>query len=677
VKISAIRTWTVGAKLTAFTFTLVTAIFVAFIFFITHMVSKALEQRAADMVEANAEGVANMMDMFNRSQLTTVEKFSVIYARMWPASFSIDEQKTIDTGGTPLPALQYDGSDVNNNFSTVDRFTDMTGGTATVFIKKGDDFFRVATSVQKADGSRAVGTNLGKAHPAYATLMKGETYRGTAILFGKPYVTEYAPIKDAKGDLLGILYVGIDISSDLAALKTRIKALKVGESGFFFVLDAKKGDSYGTFLSHPTMEGKKGIDLRDVNGREVVKDILETQKGTSRFVLANDPSKRERIAVYYTDKNWNWTIGGIAFADEVAKEISSVRNIAFTVGILALCGFAALLFVIVRRLVSQPLGAARSAAERLAQGDLTVRLTTGQQDEIGQLMNAMNGISGNLTSVVSTIREGTDKVAAASAEIAAGNQDLSGRTERQASSLEETASSMEELTSTVAQNADNARQANQLATSASQVASKGGEVVSQVVSTMNSISESSKKITDIIGVIDGIAFQTNILALNASVEAARAGEQGRGFAVVASEVRSLAQRSANAAKEIKALIGDSAGKVDTGSKLVSEAGDTMNDVVDSVRRVTDIMAEIMAATQEQSSGINEINRAIADMDQNTQQNVALVDAAANAAQSMQEMAEHLTQAVSVFRLDGSTPSAYIGNTAAATALPAKQAMRLK
>jgi methyl-accepting chemotaxis protein len=260
-------------------------------------------------------------------------------------------------------------------------------------------------------------------------------------------------------------------------------------------------------------------------------------------------------------------------------------------------------------------------------------------------------MNSSLVKIVGDVRTGTDSMASASSQIASGNLDLSSRTEEQASSLEETASSMEEMTSTVKQNADNARQANQLAASASEVALRGGSVVAQVVDTMSSINESSKKIVDIIGVIDGIAFQTNILALNAAVEAARAGEQGRGFAVVASEVRNLAQRSAAAAKEIKGLIGDSVEKVDLGARLVEQAGTTMDEIVDSVKRVTDIMSEITCASQEQTSGIEQINQAISQMDQVTQQNAALVEEAAAAAESLQEQAGALAQVVSVFKLD--------------------------
>jgi methyl-accepting chemotaxis protein-1 (serine sensor receptor) len=302
------------------------------------------------------------------------------------------------------------------------------------------------------------------------------------------------------------------------------------------------------------------------------------------------------------------------------------------------------------RAISRPLEQAVKIAGRVAAGDLTQNIEVRTQDETGQLLQALKGMNHSLVKIVGQVRAGTDTIATASAQIAAGNQDLSSRTEQQVSSLEETASSMEELTSTVRQNADNARQANQLATAASGVAARGGMVVSQVVDTMSSINESSRKIVDIIGVIDGIAFQTNILALNAAVEAARAGEQGRGFAVVAAEVRNLAQRSAAAAKEIKALIDDSVEKVEAGTRLVGEAGSTMDDIVENVRRVTDIMAEIEAATQEQSAGIEQVNRAISQMDQVTQQNASLVEEAAAAAESMQDQAGKLSDAVSVFKI---------------------------
>ncbi|MDD3764656.1 MAG: methyl-accepting chemotaxis protein [Nevskiales bacterium] len=303
----------------------------------------------------------------------------------------------------------------------------------------------------------------------------------------------------------------------------------------------------------------------------------------------------------------------------------------------------------------------------LAKGDLTQHVSGEFKGTFGKLRDDANGTVEQLKSIVGQIKQATDTINTAAREIASGNTDLASRTEQQAASLEETASSMEELTSTVKQNAENAKQANQLAIGAADVAGKGGSVVSEVVDTMEAITESSKKIVDIISVIDGIAFQTNILALNAAVEAARAGEQGRGFAVVASEVRSLAQRSAAAAKEIKTLIGDSVEKVENGSKLVEQAGDTMNEIVTSVKRVTDIMAEITAASQEQSQGIEQVNQAITSMDEVTQQNAALVEEASAAARSLEEQAGGLSESVSVFRLDvGGSPAARIAVPAGAS-----------
>lgn len=303
------------------------------------------------------------------------------------------------------------------------------------------------------------------------------------------------------------------------------------------------------------------------------------------------------------------------------------------------------------RSITQPMNAAVAMARRVAGGDLTAHIEVKSTDETGQLMQALKEMNVSLAKIVAEVRSGTATIASTSEQIATGNLDLSSRTEQQASSLEETASSMEELTGTVKQNADNARQANQLADSASQVAIKGGAVVSQVVETMGSINEASRRIVEIIAVIDGIAFQTNILALNAAVEAARAGEQGRGFAVVAAEVRSLAQRAAGAAKEIKDLIGDSVEKVNLGARLVHQAGTTMDEVVSSVKRVTDIIAEITAASGEQSSGIEQINQAITQMDDVTQQNAALVEEAAAATQALRDQAGKLVELVDVFKID--------------------------
>ncbi|WP_432240745.1 methyl-accepting chemotaxis protein [Herbaspirillum robiniae] len=383
----------------------------------------------------------------------------------------------------------------------------------------------------------------------------------------------------------------------------------------------------------------------------IVKLATTQQAEAARASLVKDcmPLLRQVIAQI---SQINTVMRGNSRANsEAAEAAQSAARLTMSLASLAALLLGAAIAWMLARSILRPLQEALRVATNVSAGDLTSRIDAGGKDELGQLMTALKAMNDSLQSIVGDVRTGTDAISVASDEIKRGNMELSSRTEQQAGSLQETASAMEQLTATVKQNSENAGEANRLAEQASQVAAQGGDAVNRVIGTMSSISESSKKIVDIIGVIDGIAFQTNILALNAAVEAARAGEQGRGFAVVASEVRSLAQRSATAAKEIKSLIDDSVSKVETGARQVNEAGNTMQNVVDSIASVTRIMHDISAASHEQSSGIEQINRAIVQIDEATQQNAALVEEAAAAAASMQQQACTLTEAASVFRLD--------------------------
>jgi len=424
--------------------------------------------------------------------------------------------------------------------------------------------------------------------------------------------------------------------------------------------------------------------VRSEKGKALLKNLMDAhhaydQARDKAIAMIAEGKKEEAIGMLFKEIRplqramFEAIESMVAYQAGLMKESGDQARSAAASGtalMLAMGAFATLLgiaagWLITRSLTRQLGGEPEYAVEvmgRISQGDLTTVIQTRAGDHTS-LLAATRQMQDNLARIVADVRTGTDTIATASNQIAAGNMDLSSRTEQQASSLEETASSMEELTATVKQNADNARQANQLAVSASEIAVKGGSVVTQVVDTMGAINESSRKIVDIIAVIDGIAFQTNILALNAAVEAARAGEQGRGFAVVASEVRSLAQRSAGAAKEIKSLIGDSVDKVESGTRLVDQAGSTMQEVVESIRRVTDIMGEITAASAEQTAGIEQINQAIVQMDQVTQQNASLVEEAAAASQAMQNQASYLAKAVSVFRVNGMQPATAVPATA--------------
>ena len=408
------------------------------------------------------------------------------------------------------------------------------------------------------------------------------------------------------------------------------------------------------------------MPLDDV-GKAFVARIKEEQLAgramNDKFLEITRSNKEEAVSlllekVIPVNTRWQDTIQEFIDLQEVkSKQDEQLAAASFQSSMQWMMGttiVAIILACIIARASTQairvPMNAAISLAESVANGDLTSQIVVRSNNETGQLLQALKSMNDHLLNIVRQVRNGTDTIATASGEIAAGNMDLSSRTEGQSSSLEETASTLEELTHTVKQNAGSARQANELAISASGVAAKGGAVVAEVVATMGSINASSKKIVDIIGVIDGIAFQTNILALNAAVEAARAGEQGRGFAVVASEVRTLAQRSAAAAKEIKTLIDDSVEQVELGSRLVDQAGSTMDTVVNSIKDVTDIMGEITAASSDQTSGIDQINIAIVQIDEATQQNAALVEQAAAAAGSLQDQAAHLAALVSTFKI---------------------------
>ncbi len=440
-----------------------------------------------------------------------------------------------------------------------------------------------------------------------------------------------------------------------------------------FSVSKLQGASIDQFHKNPAHQSQMLASFTNTHTTQIV-----VAGRTFRLIanpIINEKGERLGSVVEWADRTIE-----VATEDEVARIVQSAAMGDFTVRmeLKGKSGFFLQLGEAINKLLQTSevgLNEVVRVLGALSQGDLTESITNEYFGTFGQLKDDSNTTVEKLKEIIGQIRDATETINTASKEIAAGNSDLSQRTEEQASSLEETASSMEELTSTVKQNAENAKQANQLAIGASDVAGKGGAVVSQVVTTMDSINESSRKIVDIISVIDGIAFQTNILALNAAVEAARAGEQGRGFAVVAGEVRNLAQRSAAAAKEIKTLIGDSVEKVQGGSKLVAQAGQTMEEIVTSIRRVTDIMSEITAASVEQSAGIEQVNLAITQMDEVTQQNAALVEEAAAAAESLEEQAQNLSVSVATFKLDDSVVSTKRGPSAPARRIAAPASAR--
>ena len=559
----------VGNKLCCMVFGIVGVVFIVYGMAMSRSTSAMMEEKAIAQVKVESHMIIDLIELFNNGKRSEAERFGKIFSNYFASDFSLDTSRVAAVGGRNVPVLRNGATDLNQNYASPDRFSAQTGEVATVFVRDSDDFVRISTSLKKENGERAVGTALDRNHPGYAKLLAGEKYSGLANLFGKPFMTEYEPIKNSSGRIVGAMFVGVNIAKDIETLKGKLKELKLGDTGYFYVLDSMPGNNYGKLVMHPIREGENMLNDKDSGGRAYVKDMLDGKDDILHLSLAEKgDSSRDVLTVVTRFKDWNWTIAGQVYKDEMTREIVRQRNLFVLAGAAVLALIALAIYYSTRRMISNPLKEMIGVSSELAAGNLTAHIDVSREDDIGDLMCAIDSVGTGLTKVVEEVRQASTAIATASTQIASGNHDLSARTEEQASSLEETASSMEELTSTVKQNADNAKQANQLAVAASGVAVRGGSVVTQVVETMDAISESSQKMADIIGVIDGIAFQTNILALNAAVEAARAGEQGRGFAVVASEVRNLAQRSASAAKEVKALIDDSASKVDSGGRLV-------------------------------------------------------------------------------------------------------------
>ena len=655
----------VGVRLALLSCVLVAAIFAAFTWAITRSAATQVGEQVRTRIAEKDQSVASSISLIDGALTTEVDRAMQLFESFLPGAFTLDPTQTVDIGGKATPVFKSGDHVLNLDFTVPDQFLARSGEIATIFARSGDDFVRVTTSLKKQDGSRAIGTLLDRKGPAYTLVLANRTYTGLAQLFGKQYITQYKPILDASGHVIGALFVGVDVGEQIDALKSEIAKLKIGESGYYFVMDASNGPGRGTFLVHPSAAGKHYDDADAPWSR-----MLEAREGTLDYTSADS---RARFVSFVSVPQWQWLVGGVAVRDEIMAEVNATRDRFAAIGLALVALFAALSIYAARRLVSRPLDAAAQAAGQLAAGDLTVRIGnnrgnysgnysgnnggnaagaqgTAGADEIGRLTRAIDGIGVGLAQIVAQVRSATAQMSEDTSRIAQGSGEIASRIASQASSLEETAASMEELTSTVQQNADHAARANSVVSSAADAALDGGRAVSRVVETMNDISRSSQKIAEITGVIDGIAFQTNILALNAAVEAARAGEHGKGFAVVASEVRALAQRSAAAAKEISALIAESSSTVETGYRIAGEASTTMRGIVARVDEVRSIIGEISVASREQSGGIEQVNIAVSQIGAATQQNAVLVGDAERAAATLNDHAAALAEIVSVFKM---------------------------
>jgi len=612
-----------------------------------------LESQARDAITAESQILREMVDQLDDTMLGQADRFMLNLASVLPGPYAVDTSQSIQVAGTATPAFRSGDVVLNNSFEVPDRFFAHTGGVvATVFARTGDDYVRVTTSLKKQNGERAIGTPLDRSSPAFAAVSAGKSYRSLAWLFGKPYMSKYEPVRDATGKIVGALFVGVNVETELAALKNRIRRKKIGDDGHFMVIDARPGADQGKMIvDRGGSEGTVQIDAKDADGKPWIRDMIAAKDGAVlNTVKLGNGAPTERLTAFASYPEWQWVIAGTVPLASLRDDLEASRNRFLAGGLLVALAVSAGFWWLLRRRVSQPLAHAADAAARLTAGDLTTRLDSNRNDEIGRLMRAIDGIGQGLSGIVDKVRGSVGAIASSTSQIASGNADLSARTASQAGSLERTVASLDELSATVKQNADNAHDANAAVTSAADAARAGGSTVARVVDTMADIHRNAQQVVDIIGLIDGIAFQTNILALNAAVEAARAGEHGRGFAVVAGEVRSLAQRSAGAAGEIKQLIGRTVADLKSGNEAVQQAGTAIDDIVRRVEGIAALMGDISVASREQSQGLGQVSGAVAEMDAATQQNAALVEEAAAAAESLHHQAQELRQAVEVFRL---------------------------
>ncbi len=631
-----------GTKLSLLTGTSVAVLFLVFTFLLSNKASQQLETLAVEDLHNQSTGVQDMVEMFNSSLSEEVESYTRLFSSFLPQPVTIDQAQRREINGISVPLLKGGDSDLHENNAIVDDFLTRTGAIATLFVRSGDDFVRVATSLRKENGDRAIGTKLDKASPAFAPALKGETYRGLALLFGKRYITQYQPVKDNNGNTIAILFVGVDITHSWEIMRSKILGRQLGDSGHFYVLDRNNGKNYGNYLFHPSEEGKRPQwDERYLN------TVLQQTNGT---LEQQRPDGHRQMLSWITVPGWNWTVVGEVDKAALLNDVNTLRNQFLIAGLVLSLLFAALFVVIVRRWLTRPLRDAIGLASRYASGDLRASLEVKRQDEVGQLIDAINGIGNGLHTIVLQVRESASDIHHGTNALAADSSEISEQINKQASSVEETSASMEQLAATLQQNAANMEEMQSLVNETAREVQKGGITVEEAVATMDAIRTASQRIADITHVIESIAFQTNILALNAAVEAARAGEHGKGFAVVAQEVRALAARSANAVKEIDELTSDTLKKVHEGHTLSNNTRQAMGSITAHMNHINQLVNEINNASHEQSAGINQVNIAMTHIGEATHINAGRVSRSEQTAGTLREKGAHLTEVVRLFSL---------------------------
>jgi len=633
-------------------------------------------------LKTELDSVKGMVSVFDASARNSAERFSLIFISLVPADISVSAEKTIRIGTEETPTVRAGGAVLNMNFSQVDRFTQITkGSVATIFARRGDDFVRITTSLKKEDGSRAVGTLLDRSHPGYQKLLAGEEYLGKARLFGKEYMTKYTPIQDSHGKVIGSYFIGFDISDSMKAMSETIKKIKVGETGYFYVLDAAETKNKGTLVVHPAQEGKNIYEAKDASDRQFIKEIIEKKEGEVIYPWLNkelgETSPRDKIVVYTFFKSWNWVIAAGGYIDEIERQSASVVYTQIAVSLIGTAVIVVLLFVLISHIL-KPLGVFTAKVEEIASGNLAVEINAAGNDEIARLGYGMekmvSSFNGTLKNMVNASARTVSSVEVLRTKAERANEGA----KNQAEQATQIATAAEQMSQTITDISRNTAVVSETSADALGTAEQGKDVASGAVETVGKVYSSTIELStmidklngrvgeigDIITVINDIADQTNLLALNAAIEAARAGEQGRGFAVVADEVRRLAERTMKATAEITQKIaavqreteqttrsmGDASEEVTKATDYIRQVGETLDSIVEAVGRVQGQIGQIATAVDEQSAAAEEVAGNISRTSHIASEIEQLSRDVAGEVNTLAEVSEGLKNAASIFKL---------------------------
>ena len=644
---------------------------------VSQWLASRVEQRAIATMHQTNKQVVDAIDAYASVLETSAQNSAAQLAGSLPGALRVDAANPVTISGNSAPALYSGDTLLNGNETQVDRFTQATRGVATLFVRQGDDFIRIASSLKKEDGTRAVGTKLDHAHPAYSLLKSGERYTGPANLFGRDYMTHYIPLKDSAGQIVAVVFAGIDYTDGMQGLKKKIQSLVIGDTGYVFVMDAKLRP--GELLIHPSKAGKNLLDAVDADGKSFNKIMLAEKNGEISYQW-HDPKggNRLKLATFDTYEHWGWLVVTSAYQDELVREPHEMQVKMLLGTLLVIVLLVALVFMAMRHWVSAPLARLVDTTRRVAAGDLTVSIAVDRHDEIGDVLQANNLMCKELRQLISEVNQSVDGLARNAQGLAALSDDVSNSSREQSAAVSAMASCVEEMTHSISQVSQYASDARELAIQSDQVSKTGEVIVGRTVQTMREIAaasgstaatvtqlgERSEQISRVVTVIRDIADQTNLLALNAAIEAARAGEMGRGFAVVADEVRKLAERTTQSTLEISETVGriqsesreavesmnSGVLQVEAGVKSASEAGDSLQSIRDGARKVEESVVGIADALREQSTASMDIAHNVERVAQQADQNHHKAHDASLAACEMTAMAQQLRQSVSRFKI---------------------------